>query len=566
MGDPRRPQVPPAAAARAPVLRRRWGAPADPGPITPGAWVLSCTMPGGADADAALWRLHLDEDGLPETTQGALGPVALAACEDARRALRGLPWGWAALPMARPTLRRVGRLDRQVGPAETVPTLEGRSLTLAAVLLFAAAYYGCDLPLDVVAGADVDPHSGHLLPVEGIVAKAAALIALAPGICTVVVAEAQAEDWRNALDAARAAAGDDPGVSGPRVDGYGSATEVVKAVLNPAGRLANLSPSERQVTYEHLRRITFEDGMAAGVSWRAVGDALRQLGPFLPNERATLALLQSVAVGYQRHDLVPAPDATVYAATLDLGSARRRNLQLAHALQSSAHAAAALPPGVEAQLPRLGDSVLSHRVRGAWARWRLIVGDEAPEQRAQIAHDAHREIVRSLLEDDELHELSYSLSDWLRLAGALAVLSSFDEASGVLDRLSRAPDAAPRDLAFARIARARGVGALPPTDQAPRRKAALDDLTALRAALPVQGSDGGPFAGLGFLRVIIDRVDALLRDVDHEDPMVHLARGLLTVDDVIARIKPCHQPNARAIAGTGAEELRRHRLLTLYPF
>ena len=566
MGDPRRPQVPPVAAARAPVLRRRWGAPADPGPITPGAWVLSCTMPGGAEADAALWRLHLDEDGLPGTIPGALGPVALAACEDARQVLRGLPWGWAALPVARPALRRVGRLDRQVGPAEALPTLEGRSLTLAALLLFAAAYYGRDLPLDVVAGADIDPRSGRLLPVEGIDAKAAALIALAPGIRTVVVAEVQADGWGRALKGARTAAGEDLAFPGPTVVGLGSATEAVSAVLRPADRLANLSPAERSMTYEHLRRISLEDGMAAGVSWPAVDDALRQLGPHLPGEAATIALLHTVATRYTRAAPVPAPDHAMYAATLALPSARRRNLQLAHALQSSAHAAAPLPDGIEDRLPTLGDSALSHRVRGAWARWRLVVGDEAPELRAQIAHDAHREIVGLLLADDELHELSYSLSDWLRLAGALGAVSSFDEACSVLNRLTGAPDAAPRDLVFASVARARGVWALPSGYRAHRVEDALADLTALRAALPAQESDVGPFAGLGFLRPIIDRVDALLRDLDRDDDMVRLARGVHTVDDVIARLTPLYQPTARAIVGKGSEEVRRLRLLTLYPF
>jgi hypothetical protein len=320
------------------------------------------------------------------------------------------------------------------------------------------------------------------------------------------------------------------------------------------------------VTYEHLRRITLEDGMAAGVSWPAVDDALRQLGPHLPGEAATIALLHTVATRYTRADAVPAPDHAMYAATLALPSARRRNLQLAHALQSSAHAAAALPHGIEDRLPTLGESPLSHRVRGAWARWRLIVGDEAPEQRARIAHDAHREIVGVLLADDELHELSYSLSDWLRLSGALGEVSSFDAACAVLNRVTRAPDAAPRDLVFARVARARGVGALPSGDRAHRIEGALDDLTALRAALPAQDSDVGPFAGLAFLGQIIDRVDAQLRGVDRDDDMVRLAGGRKTVDAVIAGLTPFHQPTARAIAGTGAEEVRRHRLLTLYPF
>jgi hypothetical protein len=383
------------------------------------------------------------------------------------------------------------------------------------------------------------------------------------------VALDQADRWAQALRSA--------GLLQVEALGVGSATALVTAALRPADRLAGLDPPALQRTFAHLRRTSLEGGMAAALSWPAVRHTLAALRGRLPDQGPTMALLEGVAARYSRAEAVGAPPDAVFAAALDLRNSRQRHIHLAHAIQWAADAAAPLPAGVEAAVPLPGAGHFAHRVCGAWARWLLVAGPGPTEARAARALEAHQRIVEALLDNDELSEQSSSLAVWLQLSGGLGERGSFARAEGHLRRVEADADAEPRDLAYLRLARARGalsLGAVPP--------AVVAELRALRSCVAADAATG-PYAGLGFLDDVIYRT---LRLIGDEEALPHdarggargpsarvqahlaLAEGGLTVDQAIAAEDRCFQAAALGVAGPPAdgEALRRDRLLRLYPY
>jgi hypothetical protein len=534
---------------------------ADAPPPAEGAWVVSVEAgPAGA---AALWWLSA----APITTleRATLVAEAPRAVEDARRLLRALPFGWSALPDQPLQLGRAVRFDANEG-APPPSTLDGRSLSGAAMLALSARYYGVKLPQNILASVDLDPATGRTLEVGGVKGKAAALRGMLPRLQTLYVAQSQTEAWQGALA--------EVGLRRVTVQGVESATELVAEVLRPADLLARLDTPAVERTFVHLRRVMLEAGMGAALSWPAVQSALSALrGRLPPTEGPTLTLLEGVVRRYRRDQPVEAPPDEVFDAALRLPSRRQRHIYLAHAIQWAAEAGVPLPTGVEAQVPLPDAGHLAHRARGAWARWLLVAGPGPTEGRAAAALQAHEQIVKALLRDDDLGELSSSLSVCLQLAGGLCDRAAFEWAEAHLRSLEAEVSAEPRDLAYLRIARARGAWALggaPPT--------VVDELRALRRSISPTASAGpGPYAGLAFLDGAIYRTLRLLGH-DAEAPpagamrrvqaFLELAEGTRSVDDTLAAEDDAYRAAARAVAGpsTDGEQLRRERLLKLYPY
>lgn len=529
--------------AHVPVLDLFASAP--PGSSVGATWVVSVPGDTHDPVRGALWRLCTRRSiDLPVVgTSATAGPSALKAFSDAEAALAALPWGWSALPSIDLSVFHVD--DLSINPrTQPPPSVDGRSLTLAALLALASHHYACPLPNDVVASADIGP-SGSLLPVGGVREKVTTLRYLLPGLRVLVVAQAQAEEWTNALQ--------EQGWTDVAVAGYSSAADAIGAQLNPAARLHTLSEAQVDRQIAHLRQLVLIVGMAAPVNWGAVASFVAALtgadGPKLPDRGGDLSLIRLVAARYARLDLLPADPALCEAAVAE-PSPRLRALKLSQLIQQHADLATDLPPALAATNPAAYTGVFGHRVRGAWCRWLLAFGTSPIEERAKIALAGHRAIVEDLLRDEDYGELSHSVAALLYLAGALEDDEAYRYALGVADALAHSPDMAPADLAFIRLARARAAIWAPGADRA----AAAADLEALRTDITTARAHS-PLARLQFFeKMILDLLPAL-RSTEH--PPTLTAPDAL--DTAIRAHPSTRQPYANAIAGQGDPTVRARR-------
>lgn len=411
-----------------------------------------------------LWCLDLD--GKPGDI--SLGARSTLAWRQALAALpRSLPVLLASLrPHQAPPAVASPPLGYSIGDLRTQEaTVEGTSLGLACFLALTARVSGLPLLADAVASATIDEF-GRLGPVAGLQSKVDTVVECAPRIRRFLVCAEQKDE---ALACA-----------GGRIEvlAFASAAEAAEALYNQAliGKLVDCPAGERRrMTDTLLRLVLSERGL---LCWSPVRDAARKAldtWGFPKDERShqrhVLEFVEAVA---DRHETnggvltIPPPE---WLATLP----RPTRLHIiANVVQHAADTGTpppdqviALATAAVANEPR--ESFAPElRVQGALGRLRAFMGDAEGALRIQ------QQLAMAHFDALNYEEVSRPLCEWLRLAATLGERESFARAVDLRSQLDAVGPLTPNDIAYLRLAVARGRCELGP----PSREI-LDELTAL---------------------------------------------------------------------------------------
>ncbi len=411
--------------------RARELAPDGPPRLRPGQTLLVTADAGFAD----LWALDVGLGAAP-TDGDALrfGSEARATWDVAIAALpRALPVLWSSVGRYQDAwLRALHLVLRRTTPhAAAAPSraarerlLDGPSFGLSFLLALASLVLDDAVPADLAATGAVHP-SGRIEAVGGLEGKIEVLAREAPGIRRLLVAASQ-EDAARTQAAAIAARF--------QVIGVATAAAAIEATLGPV-------PIERLVAAgsDGERRHDLSDtffrlvllGRREIVDWspvaRATALALERWPELADLDRRRLEFAHAVAL---RHDdnggRLPALDASWLAAQ----PAPLRVLIVANYVQQSADTGEPDPALViraaESQLVRGREAFPTHlELLGALGRLLAVSGD------ARRALEYQAEAARGFLERMDRESVSFPLTEWYRLAGALDDHAAFDAAEAV---------------------------------------------------------------------------------------------------------------------------------------
>lgn len=391
------------------------------------------------------WILHSDPTRQPSAE---LGRSARASWDAAALALpRSVPLLWSSVNAAHadePRLQLVATLVEH-GQAPRCSIVHGPSFGLAFFLLQASRVFHTPLPADLVASAAITD-DGRIEPVEGLPVKIAAARASFPALRRVLVAASQVED-------ARACA------APLEVIGVASASQALEHVFG--GRLVGLLLAEgadaqrRQELAEWFFRFALV-GRGELVDWSpvasAAAEALARWPALSADQRFLLAFAQGIA---ERHEFNAGALPVPTEAWLRSRPAPLRLQLLAHLVQQAADVGSPAPGELAALLAtfRQPDIHEGHpmawRVEGAWARLLAVTGrpTEALERQRRLAHA----YFGSLLYAD----VSFPLTEWFRLAGALGDRTALAAADDMRQRLLPLGAFGAQGRAYVELARAR---------------------------------------------------------------------------------------------------------------
>lgn len=477
------------------------------------------------------WVLHSDAARQPSAE---LGRSARASWDAAALALpRSVPLLWNSVNAAHadePRLQLVATLVEH-GQAPRCSIVQGPSFGLAFFLLQASRVFRTPLPADLVASAAITD-DGRIEPVEGLSTKLGVARASFPGLRRVLVAASQVED-------ARAAA------APLEVIGVASASQALEHVFG--GRLAGLllaegaDPQRRQELAEWFFRFALV-GRGELVDWSpvasAAAEALAQWPALSADQRFLLAFAKGIA---ERHEFnageLPVPTET----WLRSRPAPLRLQLLAHLVQQAADVGSPAPGELAALLAtfRQPDIHEGHpmawRVEGALARLLAVTGrpTEALERQRGLAHA----YFGSLLYAD----VSFPLTEWFRLAGALGDRPAFVAAEDMRQRLLPLGAFGAQGGAYVELARARASLLL----SSPSSDASLEVVRSL-ANQPAMAHHVRWAAARVLLRVVghdaevaQETLSALAEAAASPDRRVHhaarVANGLIALDIALHR-------------------------------
>lgn len=393
---------------------------------SPGDTLLSAV----GDSGPSLWALRIGRDGSGQSSGPTFGPRARRAWLDASAALpRSVPVLWdsvsrvASLPIAAFRLSGLPR-EGMVDAPESV--LDGASFGMSFLLAMASWIFRRPLPQELAASAALEP-TGEARPVDGLDDKIRIIRERAPGIRRLLVAGGQAEE-------ARRHAGSELEVIAVRSAGE-ALDRAFGAELSSLLISAGSDPKRRSELVRSFFRLAIA-GRGAVVDWTPVHEAARIAAEnwvsLDATEKSELSFATMVAARHEgrsvREDLpepawlagLPAPVRLDVVAHLVQQSADAGHPDAEDALRL---ARAHLVRGKEAFLPHL-------RLLGAMGRLLASIG------RLDDAIEAQREAARGWWDRMALEEISYPLSEWLRLAGARGARASFDEADELLQRVT----------------------------------------------------------------------------------------------------------------------------------
>lgn len=403
-----------------------------------------------------FWHLQPHRAGVSST---ALGADARASWTNAGIALpRSLPVLWRSVHDATrelPIVRRLGASIAATGFEERDGLVDGPSFGLAFFLLLASSVLECPVPGDVVASAGIDAF-GRLSAVDALPQKIAGVLDLAPAVTRLVVSADQAQ---RAEDAARGrleiVAARNAAEALDRVFG-----ERLSALLVEAG-----SDHERraELTSGFFRLALV--GRGASIDWspvaRGADQALKAWHDLGPEPRYQLQFARAVAARHESNDGdLPLPDADWLAA-----QPRVLRLQvLSHLVQQSADtgtpdaavvedlATPELEPDLrQAFVPQL-------RLHGALCRLWSLTG------RAPDALRDQERLACTLAASYATADVSFPLSEWLRLAGALGDAAALARARDFRQQLLTHGGFGEHGSPYVQLAWARGQLQLDPGD------------------------------------------------------------------------------------------------------
>ena len=434
--------------------------------------------------------------------------------------------------------------------APDVPRLQGRSVGLSVALALAGATLGRAVPTDLACSATVE-QGGQLGGVDSWPEKVQAL-GLLPQVERLLVAPCDVDEVRAVLAEVRARP--------IEVVGCPTLHDALSLAFGedyPVAAAQRRSAEDRAALIESL----FVDalkGTASFIDWepasQVTGAALKW--PELDEQRrGKLLFAHAVATRYARELVEPDLPDEAWCRALRPGVVHQ---VLAHVFQHHARwggqpSSWALESiaAIQAQPPAPG----TLKVRGAWARWI----DGAGQHRRAL--DEHEAIVADWLDRYEFREASYSLCEWLRLAGALGRVGSFDEADRIAARLEANGWIDDLGLMYVRVARAQGAWALSLSGDCE----ALSGRARAELERVLQGDAARPNWS-GRIKAVVLRYQALLGvDVElsalREDPvsrdLVALHRDQLDLQGWLASLPPPCLWRARPLAELGVEHVLR---------
>ena len=404
------------------------------------------TLRGGT---IALWALT--SASVPASLhRAALGAEATASWHAAVLALpRSLPVLWRDLRelaqyppvpvhlcshLAEPGIERRDRV------------VDGGSFGLAFLLQLASRVLSLPLPPDVIASVAID-ELGRTSRVDGLFEKLDGITTLAPRISRVLVAASQHDEVRSSAGRLQLVP-------------VRTAAQALEAVFGDALgiRLAEAGSDDarRRELVDAFFRLALV-GRGAAVDWspveRGARIALRDWPPAF-DDRYRLQFAAGVAARHERNAgeiAVPGP------AWLDAQPAPIRVGVLTHLVQQCADTGTPSPDQIEpyaaTQVPNdLGAAFVPQlQLAGALARLWAVTG------RAVDALEMQQRVARAFVATFEDAQVSFQLSEWFRLSGALGDAEAFARAETFLAKL---------DATGGLTAPARGARTVHPTQSA----------------------------------------------------------------------------------------------------
>ena len=534
--------------------------PDDGGQLEPGqALLVAASRNGGS-----LWLLD------PKGHDANVNFVdrAVQSWWDAARALpRSIPL------LARPFHALAGAVPRARHLASHVTyghvirerALDDTSFGLAFALSLASRATGVCLPCDLVASASVDAW-GQLHPVGGLAPKAACLEAKARHVTRLLVAA----DQRDGIDEVEAA-----GLEVVRVRHLHEAINEVLPDIGAQLAAQARDPLGREALVTSLFRLAVDAPNEGLVTWRAVADAADHILAAGAGALDAWAVwrLEAARAFALRHTSPGVSPSCPWPPPLELGSLVPPPFRQYVAANLIQHATDCGSPDAEAILAwseergyfvRSQDAHLSElRVLGARARLWAVTG------RPSDALAAQRDLTGAWLARGEVPQVTYTLGEWFRLAGALgdeaeyrAAIEAYQGARALGDLDEHHGEA------FVIVEWARAASWL---GHAPEATSALEQLS---------GSDGRiP----GYLAPAVARVRARLARTTGDDGEAERLRESLGDGDedavLTARLIDLDSAVTRGDAARGADlvvqiaaqapqtlaHLRRHRDLRSWP-
>lgn len=418
--------------------------------LEPGQTLLVAVSQNGG----SLWLL----DWSPSATVPFLGDAQTAWRAAAIALQRSIPLMWRSLrrwvqPM--PHATHVASKPFVPGHVVIEESLNQGSFGLSFLLALASKVSGLALPADVIASAALDA-DGRLAPVpgDGLDAKVSVIAAAAPHVRRLLVAANQEDGLVYAPIS---------GLDVVRIVDARAAIDLVFPGIGEvlAGEMSD--PAGRERAIDTLFRMAAESSAQGLVSWRVIADTAERALTLPgvahdPWDGWRLQLAQAVAARHEgRFVRLAFPPDTHFPTAVR--PAQLRPVIAAHLVQHAADWAQPAPAEVlawleaHAQHVPLDDAYPAHlRLIGARARLLAITGrpaDALAEQRA---------LVGAWLVSDPIDEVTYPLSEWFRLAGALRDAAAFEAAEATLEAAQFGANL--DGLAFVELARARAAIAL----------------------------------------------------------------------------------------------------------
>jgi len=510
----------------------------------PGASAGTALVLTAGDTQRSAWVLSADGTE-PGSDEAALAQSARRAIERAHRLLaERTRLAWRPLPrLSEVHLTRLDTVYPTGAIHRTLP-VEGDSLGLSTVLALASMLYGQPLPDDIVASAAVDDQ-GALGQVGRVEAKVRTVVECLPGVRRIIVAKEQAGEWKAAVETVAAGA--------LEVVAFDTAWAAVEELLDPVASLESTQEGH-QPEVLHALANTLKEGRSAVLTWRPVARAVRHMRAcwtLTPDQRAEADLVLIVAQRYAREPRTDDVDLDALIDWVGRQHIMARLPLLAHLVQHHASYGCDVPPPLRALVEPLLDAEahpFAYKVRGAWARWLAADGQAAAALALQ------RRIVRDLVQGMQDDEASYSLAEWMRLAGALGDAPSLEEAIELERRLQRQGSLSDNAQMYLDCAAAMGLAALGRLEAAHARRRAVS------AASHVPNHDNISSRARRALRMALDEAGDPKGLTDADAALDLLRQGQLTVEAAIPRLGS-HAAVAERLLERGGVEM----VLRLFP-
>jgi len=421
------------------------------------------------DYCASLWVMLPDLDwDSRDLSLAELGKTATFAWQTAAAALpRSVRVLWKSVAdtaSKKPVARHMVALPLEGREVRFDAKLEGTSFGLSFLLAQSSSSLGTPVPPDLIASATVNAR-GVVGPVDGLDAKLTVVIERAPRIKRFLVAAEQVEE------AEFHAAGR------LEIVGVSTAAEAIETVFPDLPTVLS-TKGQNPVARRSFVDSVFSLALGAHGSthdWKPVAEAARlalsQWEDISDDERSRLTLARAIA---ERH---AGNRGDVELPTTDWLASFPLPLRIAivtHVVQQVADTGSPAATAVVAlaqQYQKRGAEAFDEHIKllGAMARLEAVTGDPS------LALDYQTECSLQWMQRFQFREVSFSLSEQFRLAGALGDQAALADATVVYDELVRRGELSGLSRAYVDLSRCRAMVMSDTPDRALERLQGLFD-------------------------------------------------------------------------------------------